>query len=233
MTRIKSFFTMGLLLLRGAGPAIVVRSALYGPGMSAALYDLPVLVVNQKWKVIELTNEYLVRDEQGAGVGSVCEVGQSDLKKLVRAVTSYDQFFTHKLEVRDATGTPCLVLTRPRKFVKSRLLVEKPDGTAVGEIVQNNVFGKIRFALSANGQTLGSINAENWRAWNFSIADASGTEIARITKTWEGFAKTIFTTADDYVLQRHAPISGTLADLVLAAALCIDTALKQDSRGLN
>mgnify|MGYP003325764497 CR=1 FL=1 len=201
--------------------------------MANDLYELPVLVVNQKVKVIELTNEYLVRDEQGTSVGAVCEVGQSNLKKFVRAVSSYDQFFTHRLEVRDATGTPLLVLTRPRKFVKSRLLVEKPDGTSVGEIVQNNVFGKIRFQLSADGTTLGSINAENWRAWNFAISDANGTEIARITKTWEGFAKTLFTTADDYVLQRHVPITGTLADLVLAAALCIDTALKQDDRGLN
>jgi uncharacterized protein YxjI len=201
--------------------------------MTSALYDLPVLVVNQKTKIVELTNEYLVRDDQGATVGSVCEVGQSNLKKFVRAMSSYDQFFTHKLEVRDADGTPLLVLTRPRKFVKSRLLVEKPDGTAVGEIVQDNVFGKIHFSLSADGQTLGAISAENWRAWNFAITDASGTEVARITKTWEGLAKTLFTTADNYALQRHAPISGTLGDLVLAAALCIDTALKQDDRGLN
>ena len=32
------------------------------------------------------------------------------------------------------------------------------------------MIGKIRFGLEANGHTYGSINAENWRAWNFRVA---------------------------------------------------------------
>jgi hypothetical protein len=62
--------------------------------------------------------------------------------------------------------------------------------------VQANVFGKIRFDLVADGQLVGAIQAENWRAWNFAITDAAGTEVARITKKWEGLARTLFTTAD-------------------------------------
>jgi hypothetical protein len=30
---------------------------------------------------------------------------------------------------------------------------------------------------------------ENWRAWNFAIVDHTDTEIARITKTWEGLVQ--------------------------------------------
>ena len=77
------------------------------------------------------------------------------------------------------------------------------------------------------------LNAENWRAWNFSIRDHTDTEIARITKTWEGLAKTMFTTADNYVVQIHRPLEEPLRSLVVAAALSVDTALKQDSRGLG
>jgi hypothetical protein len=95
------------------------------------------------------------------------------------------------------------------------------------------VFGKIRFSLEAGGQELGSINAENWRAWNFNIQDHAGTEVARITKTWEGLAKTLFTTADNYVVQLHTQLPQPLLSLVVAAALSVDTALKQDSRGLG
>ena len=80
----------------------------------------------------------------------------------------------------------------------------------------------------ANGQEVGTLNAENWRAWNFNIQDASGTEVARITKTWEGLAKTVFTTADNYVVEFTAAIEEPLRSLVVAAALCVDTALKQD-----
>ena len=150
------------------------------------LFTEPVLVVNQKTKLIELTNEYAVFDQHGKQIGSVVQVGQSALKKAARFLTSVDQFLTHRLEVRDTAGVVQLVLTRPAKFVKSKVIVSLPDGTEIGKIVQQNVFGKIRFELQAGGQSLGMIKAENWRAWNFSIVDHTDTEVARVTKTWEG-----------------------------------------------
>ncbi|MEU6220764.1 phospholipid scramblase-related protein [Streptomyces sp. NPDC047022] len=197
------------------------------------LFSEPVLVVNQKAKLIELTNEYSVFDQNGNQIGSVTEVGQGALKKILRFVSSLDQFMTHKLEIRDAYGQPQLVMTRPAKFFKSRVVVERPDGQPVGEIVQQNMIGKINFAMNVNGQKVGAIKAENWRAWNFAIVDHADNEVARITKTWEGLAKTMFTTADNYVLQIHYQLPEPLLSLVVATALTVDTALKQDSRGLG
>jgi uncharacterized protein YxjI len=193
----------------------------------------PVLVVNQKAKLIELVAEFKVFDQHGTQIGSVAQVGQTTLKKVARFMTSLDQFMTHTYEIRDASERPVLVLTRPRKIMKSRFAITRPDGAPVGEVVQKNLFGKIRFALLADGQEVGSLNAENWRAWNFSIQDGAGTEVGRITKTWEGLAKTMFTTADNYVVQMHRQLEDPLASLVVAAALCVDTALKQDNRGLG
>ncbi|MFE5401653.1 phospholipid scramblase-related protein [Streptomyces sp. NPDC056580] len=201
-----------------------------GPG-GGTLFTEPVLVVNQKAKLIELTNEYKVMDQNGREIGAVTEVGQSALKKILRFVSSLDQFMTHKLEIRDPQGRPQLVLTRPAKFFKSRVIVTRPDGSPVGEIVQQNMIGKINFAMTANGQKVGAIKAENWRAWNFAIVDHADNEVARITKTWEGLAKTLFTTADNYVLQIHYQLPEPLLSLVVATALTVDTALKQDSRG--
>jgi uncharacterized protein YxjI len=211
-----------------AGPAGV--GAYAGGG---SVFSEPVLVVNQKAKIIELNNEYAIYDQHARQIAAVREVGQSTLKKAARMFTSFDQYMTHKLQVVDMSGTPLLTLTRPAKVVKSRIVVQDPAGNEIGQIVQQNVFGKIRFALDSGGQTLGSINAENWRAWNFSIRDHTDTEVARITKTWEGLAKTMFTTADNYVVQIHRPLQGPLQALVVAAALSVDTALKQDSRGFG
>ncbi|MEU6351448.1 phospholipid scramblase-related protein [Streptomyces sp. NPDC047072] len=198
-----------------------------------SLFTEPVLVVNQKAKLIELTNEYKVMDQNGNQLGSVTEVGQSALKKALRFVSSFDQFMTHRLEIRDAHGQPVLMLTRPAKFLKSRVIVSRPDGSQVGEIVQQNMIGKINFAMNVDGQQVGAIKAENWRAWNFAIVDHTENEVARITKTWEGLAKTMFTTADNYVLQIHYRLPEPLLSLVVATALTVDTALKQDSRGLG
>ena len=199
------------------------------PGVGSSLFEQAVLVVSQKTKLIELTNEYAVYDGDGRQIGAVVQVGQSGLKKALRFVSNLDQYMTHHLEVRDARG-PVLLLTRPAKLMKSRVLVQRSDGSPVGEIVQANVFGKIRFDLVAGGQLVGAIQAENWRAWDFAITDAGGTEVARITKKWEGLARTLFTTADRYVVLVHFRLPDPLASMVVASALTVDTALKQDER---
>lgn len=138
----------------GANPASAPTGAPASADASAGggtIFTEPVLVVNQKAKVFEVTNEYAVYDQHGRQIGAVRQIGQS----------------------------------------------------------------------------VGSINAENWQAWNFSIRDVGGTEVARITKTWEGFAKAMFTTADNYVVALHRPLEEPLRSLVVASALSVDTALKK------
>jgi uncharacterized protein YxjI len=193
------------------------------------------LLFNQKAKIIEMNIDFAIRDPEGNEVGRIRQEGQSKLKKFARLVSSVDQFLTHTLAVYDASGGKVVELTRPAKVFKSTVAVKDAAGAEVGRIAQQNMIGKIRFGLhDAQGQQIGSINAENWRAWNFSIQDASGTEVARITKTWEGLAKTVFTTADDYLLE----VSGTnlptsMRQMILASAAGVDLALKQDARGLS
>ena len=197
------------------------------------LMSEPILVVNQKAKLIELNNEYAISDQHGTQIGAVRQVGQSAAKKALRLLGSYDQFFTHKLQVLDHSHQVVLQLTRPAKVVKSKVIVQDGGGVEIGQIVQENVFGKIRFGLMSNGHQFGVINGENWRAWNWNIQDGSGEEIGRITKTFSGFTRAVFTQADNYVVQIHRPLEEPLRSLVVAAAVSVDTALKQDARGFN
>ncbi len=214
--------------IRGAG--IAAEGHVPGDG---TIFGESVLVVNQKAKLIEVTNQYAVFDANGSQIAYVTEVGQSTAKKVLRVVSSFDQFMTHSLEVRDMAGQVLLRITRPRKLLKSTVVVADASGVELGRIVQQNAIGKIHFALESGGQMLGTLRAENWRAWNFAIADASGTEVARITKTFEGVLRTAFTTADNYVVKIHRQLPQPLLSLTVASALSVDTALKQDSRGLG
>jgi uncharacterized protein YxjI len=198
-----------------------------------SVFDEQVLVVNQKAKIIEIVNEYAIFDQNGTQIGAVRQVGQSKARKVLRALTSVDQFLMTKLEVVDSDGSVLLQLTRPAKVFKSKVLVSDRAGKEIGSIVQENMIGKIHFSLQAGGNEIGSINAENWRAWDFNIQDASGREVARIKKKWEGIVKNVFTTADNYIVNIPSPLEEPLRSLVVAAALSIDTALKQDSRGLS
>lgn len=219
--------------LHGAGKhrsAHVGKAAFVGGGN---IFTEPVLVVNQKAKLIELNNQYSVFDQHGQQIASVSQVGQSKAKKALRLVASVDQFLTHHLQVTDMQGRVVLNITRPAKLLKSTVVVSDGSGSEIGRIVQDNVFGKIHFTLQSGGHTYGAIKAENWRAWNFRIEDHSGAEVARITKTFEGIAKTMFTTADNYVVQIHGQLAQPLNSLVVASALSVDTALKQDARGFG
>ena len=197
------------------------------------LFTEQILVVNQKAKLFERKAEYSVFNQHGNKVGGVRQFGTS----MSRVVVGRDNA-TKRLQIVDANGGPILTLTRPATVLKSKVNVMRQDGTPVGQIVQEN-FGmmasmlggrfNIRFRMESGGETLGTINAESWRAWDFSIQDPHGSEIARITKTWAGFSKETFTKADNYVLQMHRTLDDPLLSLVVSAALAVDTVLKQDS----
>jgi hypothetical protein len=197
------------------------------------LFTEPVLVVNQKTKIIELTNEYSVFDAAGKRLGAVRQTGQSTLKKALRLVSSVDQFMTHTLEITDAAGVTQLTLTRPRKVFKSAIVVARPDGTEVGRIVQENMVGKIRFGIEADGSRLGGSKARTGGRGASGSPTRPAPRSGASRRPWEGLARTAFTTADHYVVQIHKELPEPLRSLVVASSLCVDTALKQDKRGFN
>ena len=215
---------------RQVGDKAGVQTGWVGGG---TLFTEPVLVVNQKAKILEINAEYAIYDRNGTQIGAIRQVGQSTMKKVARFVSSLDQFMTHSLQLVDTNGAVQLTVIRPAKFAKSKVHVSDAAGNQIGSIIQKNMIGKIRFSLEAVNGEIGSLNGENWRAWNFNLRDTQGNEVARITKTWEGLAKTMFTTADNYVLQIHRPLEEPLRSLVVASAVSVDLALKQDSRGLG
>jgi uncharacterized protein YxjI len=194
-----------------------------------ALLDHDLLVVRQRAKLIELTNQYDLLDPDGTVLGAVEEIGQTAVRKAVRLLGRIDQFLTHRLEIREADGTVTLALSRPAKIMKSKIAVADGAGAAVGSIVQRNVIGKIRFGLvGAGGEELGEIRGENWRQWNFAVVDTADREVGRITKEWRGLLTEGFTTADSWVVTTDPAVSGPLRQLILASGAAVDTALKQD-----
>jgi len=191
------------------------------------LFTEPVLVINQRAKLVEVVNEYAVYDQHGQQLGSVVQTGQSGLQKALRVLTKLDALMTVHLEIRDNRGTPVLALTRPATLWKSTAHVRRPDGSPVGDIRMENAFGRTRFAFEVGGRRIGGLAAENLRAWDIKVLDEHDQHVGQISKTWQGLAKAAFTTADNYVLQLHRPLPDPLLSMVIAAALTVDTALSQ------
>ena len=199
------------------------------PTGGGTLFTEPILVVNQKAKLIEINTEYKISDQHGNQLGAVRQVGQSKAKKVLRFVSNVDQFLSHSFEVVDAGGNTVLSLKQPAKLFKGKLEVSDGTGKMLGRIVQENLIGKITFGIEVDGNRIGSVNGENWRSWNFNIQDAAGVEVGRVTKQWGGMTKEIFTAADNYAVEIDPSLQDPLRTMAVAAAVCIDTALKQDN----
>ncbi|GAA1209234.1 hypothetical protein GCM10009655_05360 [Rhodoglobus aureus] len=146
-------------------------------------------MVSQKAKLFEVNAEYAVYDQHGQQIGAVQELGQSILKKAMAGRA--DGSRTVRLQVVDLNGRVLIALTRSAKILRSKVIVRDANGAELGQIVQKDfgIIGKSRFLFESGGKTLGSINGEDFSAWDFNIQDATGDEVARITKTLAGLTK--------------------------------------------
>ncbi|HEX6207972.1 MAG TPA: phospholipid scramblase-related protein [Actinomycetota bacterium] len=199
-----------------------------------SLLERSRMFVHQKPKLIELTNEYAILGEDGEQIGFIRQEGQSKARKVLRFVSSLDQYLTHTYAMYDADGTKVLELTRPRKLLKSRFLVSDGAGLPVGTVVQENVVGRKRFRLlGQSGEELGSFQAENLISWDFQILDPARVPVGRVTKKWKGLGIEALTTADNYMVEIDDSVEGPFRMLAVASAASIDTALKQDAQGFN
>lgn len=194
---------------------------------TTSLFAEPVLVVRQKFKLVEATNAYDIFDKAGTQIARVTEVGHSKKKQAVRALSNVNQFATHRVDIADMDGRVLLSLTRPSRVLKSTVVVSSASGNEIGRFVQEKVVGKMHFSLESAGQAVGRMQGESPRAKTFRIEDAAGNDVGRVTKTAKGFFKSMFATGDEYVVQRHAQVPETLLSLITVSALAVDLALHQ------
>lgn len=194
------------------------------------LFTEPILLVQQQGSFVETAANYEITHPDGRVLGSVRQVGQSAAKQLVRAFTNFDKHMTHRFEVLDADGNVMLQLTRPAKVMKSKIVVSDGAGNEIGRVVQENAFRKIRFDLEVGGRSIGRIKGTSWSDWDFVIYDETDAEIGRVVKSFEGIAKALLRNSDSYVVSMHRPLEDPLRQMVIASAVCIDTALHIDER---
>lgn len=191
-----------------------------------SLLDLETLVVRQRAKLFELRNQYELFDSTGQPVGLVEQVNQSPLAVLTRIFSDLDVALPMQLEVRDTQGVSVLVLSKP--WFRMTVDVSGPGGAHLGSIRKQVRLGKARFTLfDPSGGVAGEVRAQNWRARDFAVFDANGTEIARVAKQWAGVARELFTDADNYVIHVSPSAQGDLRGLAVAAAWAIDVVMKQ------
>lgn len=196
----------------------------------STLLDREAVVVEQKRKLFELRNQYGLFSPDGQRIGTVEQVRQGALTLLARVLSDLDVMLPVSLAVTQdgGDGTPVLEIAKP--WFRMRTEARGPDGAPLGTIRKRIRLGKARFSIEdPAGLPLGEVRAENWRARDFTVLDANGQEVARVTKKWRGLLTEAFTDADTYVVDL-GDTREPMRSLVLASALSVDLVMKQKDR---
>ena len=198
------------------------------------IFTEPILVVNQKAKMIELNNQYGVFNQSGQQIAAVNQVGQSAAKKVLRLVSSLDQFMTHKLEITDSAGAVLLRLTRPAKVMKSTVIVsdgrrsgDRPD--RAGQHVRQDPLQRCRPAATPTARSRPRTGGRGTSASRTTPAPRSPASPRPSRVSPRRCSPPPTTTSCRSTPRLPQPLNS----LVVAAALSVDTALKQDSRAAS
>jgi uncharacterized protein YxjI len=194
------------------------------------LHDRDGIGVQQRRKVFELRNQYVLTDGDGHEIGRVEQAKQSPLAFLSRLFTNLDVALPTSLDVTDQVGRSVLVLHKP--WFTWRVAVTGEGRRPLGSITRKVRIGKPHYAIvDPAGAVVGAVVGEDWRSRNFRIDDASGAEVARVTKRWRGLFTEAITDADSYAVTFSPTASDDQRALALAAALTIDLVQKQKDTG--
>jgi uncharacterized protein YxjI len=195
-----------------------------------SLLDRSEIGVAQRRKIFEMRNQYTLTGDAGEPIGAIQQVDQSPFTFLARLFSDLDVALPVTLAVTDAAGGSAMRLHKP--WFRFRVAVTGPAGEVLGHVRKRVRVGKAVFTVTGPaGEELGSLRAENWRARDFRFDDATGTEVARVTKQWRGLVTEAFTDADSYAVTFPPTTSEPLRRLALAAALAVDLSMKQKDYG--
>lgn len=182
--------------------------------------------IDEKVGYFKFSNNYKVYNEDGSPIGAVVqELSAGD--KFLRLIVNKTMLpFT--MHIKNGQDETQATLRRGWTFWMSKIEVLDQNATLVGYIKQKFKFFKPTFLIfNTQEQQIATITGD-WKAWNFSIKDASENEIGTISKKWNGFMKEAFTTADKYVVSIVPEYAEDLNKIIIVStAITIDMVLKE------
>lgn len=182
--------------------------------------------IDEKVALLKFSNNYKVYDQEGVPIGEVVQK-LSGWHKFLRLIIS-KAMMPFSMHIQNGQGETQASLRRGWTFWMSKIEVLDGSDNVLGYIKQKFKFFKPTFYLfNAQQEQIATISGD-WKAWNFSIKDASEQEIGTVTKKWNGIMKEAFTTADKYVVT-IAPeyAEDTNKIIIVSTAITIDMVLKE------
>ena len=194
--------------------------------METKFFNYNNYFIDEKVNFFQFENEYKVYNDTGANIGAVKQkisVGQKILSMLVnKAMLPFKLDFVNSDNVTEAS------ISRGWTFFLSKISINNSNGEQTAYIKQKFKLFKPTFTIyDLSDNFLAEISGD-WKAWNFTIKDASGKEIGTISKKWAGAMQEMFTSADKYLVTIDAGYTDQKnKTAILAGAISIDMILKE------
>ena len=142
--------------------------------------------------------------------------------------TKYKGMTPFNVEVTTPSGEKIIRVSKGISFFTSKVDVFDENDNRIGGFKQAlfSIGGKFT-VLGANDEPLCHLVGK-WTTWNFSF-QAGDNVLATVSKKWDGLAKELFTSADNYMLtiSDQVPAENNSRQLIMAAVICIDMVMKE------
>jgi len=183
-------------------------------------------VIDEKVAAFKLSNAYRVYDDKGREIGAIQE--HKSIFRILLGLFLNDSMLPFELNILNEDGRRVAQLKRGVTLFMSQVRIFDEMGRVVGSFQQKFTLLKPKFKLvDTLGHEIATIKGD-WKAWKFDITDASGLVIGSVTKSWNGLAKELFTTADKYVVNIDASVTDERQRIAIASvAAAIDMILKE------
>ena len=187
------------------------------------IFDYNTLIIKEHVRFLKLNNVYEIFSEQNQKLGDIKEETAGIVKFL--KLTSLRKSLPFVIAYYNMSGQQLLKLKRAFTFFLSKINVYQNE-QLVGYYKQRFRIKPTFEIYDKNDKLIANIKG-NFIAWDFKIEDINGNIIGGINKKWEGLAKELFTSADNYVIRFHGKVDETTRRLIMSAAASLDMVYKE------
>ncbi|HUQ70506.1 MAG TPA: phospholipid scramblase-related protein [Planctomycetaceae bacterium] len=194
------------------------------------MLDRTQYLVKEHVGMLKLVDAYDIFDAETGEKLAVAKEEIHPVVQLLRLVIN-KQMMPTTVVIRAADSNDAvLTIKRGVAFLRSKVTVADAAGSPLGYF-KSKLFsiGGGFDVFNLSDQKVAEVKGD-WKGWNFKFRTAAGEELGTVAKQWAGVAKELFTSADNYViaLADGTPSNRSLAALLLAAGIAIDTVYKEN-----
>lgn len=196
-----------------------------------AMLNRSTYFVRERVGILKLSDTYDIFDPDSRAQIGIAKDKPGDLIHALRLFLGKEalpiKVFVYEGDNPDDESKLLFSIQRGFTLWRSKVDVLDKDGRTIGWFVSKILsIGGAFTVFDAEGVQIAMIQGD-WKGWNFSFKDASGSEIGNVTKKWSGVGKELFTTADNYMISLNQEYPPATNLLLLAAGLAVDTVFKE------